>query len=118
MNIETTTVNVVKTWSGFQEDLDERRTLQSLGSLIGGTFYPDLCQDLLTKLLAAFPQYPNLKNDLTLVLFYDSQNNATGTIKTVQQLVSAIDTSTATPFMRFMSAIKAPFRFMTRNRKR
>jgi hypothetical protein len=120
MNIEVTTVAVVTAWAGIlpPPPLNEGQSLQALGANIGGTFYPDLCQDLLTKLLAAFPQYPNLNRDLTLNLFYDSVANATGTIKTTTDIVRTIITSVSTPFTRFMEAIKTPFRFVTKMRKR
>lgn len=118
MNIETTTVAVVKEWSGSQDDIDEQEPLEALGHHYGGNYYPDVCLLLLNKLLPAFPQYPNLKNELPVTLFYDPQYNPTGTITTTAVLVKTIADTVASPFTRFMSLIKAPFRLLTKGRKR
>ena len=114
MTISDRTLAVIRAWAKLAADPQPEQPLQALGANLQELFYPDACQSLVRRLITAFPEDKHLSKDVQYTQICDSQNNSTGTIVTVKDLIRAVESSVTTPIQKFMSFVSAPFRFVAR----
>lgn len=112
MTISDRTIAVVKTWAQLNAEPQLTEPLQSIGANLAEPFYPDACQTLVRRLIAAFPEGKHLNQDLQYTQICDSVLNPNGTVLTLSDLIGTIEASLTTPVQKFMSLISAPLRFI------